>query len=430
MDPPEIAISAIKGETMQDDSSRDALAEIRTGGCLQPFLEGFAADLLARGYAILCVRDYGRAGAHLGRWMDAEGIELDRLTGSVIDRFGEHCCRCSGASRHGQRPSRRYVARVRRFGGHLRSCGMVPSDGEEKPGTVPPSLEGFRVWMRRHRGAAERTIDRYEVLIRRMLPSLGSDPALYDASRVREVLLSEVRQRSSSYAKGVASALRAFLRFLAAQGRCRPHLDRAVPAVREWKLSALPRYLEPEDVERVIASCDLHKPEGVRDRAVLLLLARLGLRAGDVVAMRLDDLDWRRGTLRVRGKGHKEVRLPLPQDAGDALAEYLATARPSTDHERVFLCANAPVRPFSTSSVVSTIVCCALERAGIADPPSRGAHLLRHSAATAMLRAGASLDAVATVLRHQSADMTAYYAKVDLALLQLVVQPWPDAPSC
>jgi site-specific recombinase XerD len=284
--------------------------------------------------------------------------------------------------------------------------------------------------MRRHRGVTERTIDGYEVLIAKMLPSLGSDPALYDATRVREVLLGEVRQRSSSYAKSFVSALRAFLRFLAAEGRCRPHLHRAVPAVREWKLSALPRCLEPEEVERVIASCDLQKPEGVRDRAVLLLLARLGLRAGDIVAMRLGDLDWRSGTLRVRGKGHKEVRLPLPQDAGDALAEYLATARPSTDHERVFLCANAPVRPFAASSVVSTIVRFALERAGITDPPSRGAHLLRHSAATAMLRSGASLDAIATVLRHRSTDMTAHYAKVDLALLQLVAQPWPEAPSC
>jgi len=410
---------------MQKDRFR-----IRTGGCLQPFLEGFAADLSARGYSVLCVRDYVRTAAHLGRWMDSKGIDLAQLTCSVAEDFAEHCCRCPGASRHGRRPSRRYVARVHRFVAHLRSCGMVPSDGEEKPRAVPLALQGFRDWMRRHRGAAKRTIDRYEVLIERMLPSLGNDPALYDAGRVREVLLGEVRQRSSSYAKSFVSALRAFLRFHAAQGRCRPYLDRAVPTVREWKLSALPRYLETEDVERVIASCDLNKPQGIRDRAVLLLLARLGLRAGDIVAMRLDDLDWKRGTLRVRGKGHKEVRLPLPQDAGEALAEYLATARPSTDHERVFLCANAPVRPFATSSAVSSIVRCALDRAGITDPPSRGAHLLRHSAATAMLRSGASLDAVATVLRHESADMTAYYAKVDLALLQLVAQPWPEAPSC
>jgi integrase len=309
---------------------------------------------------------------------------------------------------------------VRRFVDHLRKDEMLPFEDRTKSATVPTALEGFRVWMRRHRGVAARTIDRYEVLIGRVLPSMGGDPALYTAGRVREALLGEIRQRSSSYAKSYVSALRAFLRFHAAHGRCQPYLDRAVPTVREWKLSTLPRYLEPEDVERVIASCDIDKPQGVRDRAALLLLARLGLRAGDIVAMRLDDLDWRNGTLRVRGKGRKEIRLPLPQDAGEALVNYLTNARPSTNHERVFLCTNAPVRPFAASSVVSTIVRCALERAGIADPPSRGAHLLRHSAATAMLRSGASLDAVATVLRHESADMTAYYAKVDLALLQLV----------
>ena len=415
---------------MRNDRSRDFFSNIRAGGCVQPFLGDYAAALSASGYTALSARDHMRAAAHLGRWMDAEEIGLHELTDSVVDRFSEHCCSCPGTSRHDQRPSRRYVARVSRFVAHLRGCEKVAPGDAEEPRPIPPALQGFRDWMRRHRGAAERTIDRYEVLMGRMLPSLGSDPALYDAGRVREALLGEVRQRSSSYAKGYVSALRAFLRFHAAQGRCRPHLDRAVPTVREWKLSALPRYLELDDVERVIACCDFSSPQGVRDRAVVILLARLGLRAGDIVAMRLDDLDWRQGTLRVRGKCHKEVRLPLPQDAGDALAEYLATARPSTNHKRVFLCANAPVRPFATSSVVSAIVRCALERAGIADPPSWGAHLLRHSAATAMLRSGASLEAVATVLRHESADMTAHYAKVDLTLLQLVAQPWPEAPSC
>jgi integrase/recombinase XerD len=306
----------------------------------------------------------------------------------------------------------------------------VSAGTEGRPRAVPAPLVGFRVWMTRHRGATQRTIDRYEDLIGRMLPALGSDPVGYDAGLVRQVLLGEVRQRSHAYAKSFVSALRAFLRFLVAQGRCRPYLDRAVPTIREWKLSALPRYLEANDVDRVIASCDRSKPHGVRDRAVLLLLARLGLRAGDIVAMRPDDLDWEAGTVRVRGKGHKEVRLPLPQDAGEALAEYLVSARPSSHHERVFLCANAPVRPFATSAVVSTIVRFAIERAGLTDPPSKGAHLLRHSAATAMLRSGASLDAIATVLRHESSDMTAYYAKVDLELLQLVAQPWPEGASC
>jgi site-specific recombinase XerD len=284
--------------------------------------------------------------------------------------------------------------------------------------------------MIRHRGVTERTVKRYERLIERMLPGLGSNPAGYDAALVRHVLLDEIRPLSCVYAKMFVTALRAFLRFLAAEGRCRPHLDRALPTVPEWKLSALPRYLEAADVERLIASCDVSTPHGIRDRAILLLLARLGLRAGDIVAMQLADLDWDAATVRVQGKGRKEVRLPLPQDAGEALLEYLVSARPSANTDRVFLCANAPIRPFATSASIADIVRLALQRAGITNPPSKGAHLLRHSAATTMLRSGASLDVIATVLRHASTDTTAYYAKVDIELLRQIAQPWPEGVPC
>ena len=232
------------------------------------------------------------------------------------------------------------------------------------------------------------------------------------------------------YVKTMTTALRGYLRFLAAQGQCRPWLDRAVPTLPQWRLSALPRYLSGADVERLIASCDLSKPHGIRDRAILLLLARLGLRAGDILAMRLDDIAWDEGTLRVRGKGRREVRLPLPQDAGDALLVYLGRVRPRVEEDRIFLRSRAPYRPFAGPCVVSDVVRLALERAGIADAPSRGANLLRHSAATAMLRAGVSLDAIGTLLRHRSVDTTAHYAKVDIAMLRQIAQPWPGEVSC
>jgi site-specific recombinase XerD len=248
--------------------------------------------------------------------------------------------------------------------------------------------------------------------------------------RTLTVLVHKVGQLSRSYAKTYVTALRAFLRFLSTQGRCQPHLDHAVPTVPEWRLSGLPRYLERSDIERVIASCDLSLPLGIRDRAILLLLVRLGLRAGDIWSMRLDDLNWDAGTVKVLGKGRREVCLPLPQDAGEALIEYLVNARLPADTDRVFLCANAPVRPFATSASVSDVVRLALQRAGIVDPPSKGAHLLRHSAATEMLRAGASLDVISTVLRHQSTDTTAYYAKVDIAMLEKIAQPWPEGAPC
>ena len=267
-------------------------------------------------------------------------------------------------------------------------------------------------------------------MVVRLLPGLGDDPGTYDAELVRRVILAEAQRSSRPYIKTMTTALRGYLRFLAAQGVCRPWLDRAVPAIPQWRLSALPRYLPSADVERLIASCDLTKPHGIRDKAILLLLARLGLRAGDILGMRLDDIEWNEGTLRVRGKGRREVRLPLPQDAGDALLDYLERARPRVDDDRMFLRSSAPYRSFAGPCAISDVVRLALKRAGIADPPSRGTNLLRHSAATGMLRAGATLDAIGAVLRHQSTDTTAHYAKVDVAMLQQIAQSWPGDASC
>lgn len=182
-----------------------------------------------------------------------------------------------------------------------------------------------------------------------------------------------------------------YLRFLAGAGLCRPNLDGAIPPVLQWRLSSLPRYLAAADVERVIASCDQLNKGRLRDRAILLLLARLGLRAGDVAGLRLSDIDWTSGMLRLSGKARRQVRLPLPQDVGDALLAYIEQERPRVHQEAVFLMLVAPYRSFAQSSHVSTIVALALKRAGISDPPSTGASLLRHSAATSMLRAGATL---------------------------------------
>lgn len=415
---------------MQSEKLRDVLGVIGPGGCLQPYVESFAAQLISGGYSVLSTQEYARSATHLGRWLDSCAIDRRDLTEKVFERFVTHKCSCPGSGLHGKRRSRRHVVRAERFVEYLRRQEVVPSVAAPETEAAPIPLVGFCTFMMNHRGITKRTTDRYEKLIKKMLPALGDDPGLYDAALVRRVLLTEVGSRSRVYAKTFVTALRAFLRFLAVEGRCVPHLEQAVPTIPEWKLSALPRYLEADDVDRVIASCDGGKPHGVRDRAVLLLLARLGLRAGDIIDMRLDDLDWDAGTVRVRGKGRKEVRLPLPQDAGDALIKYLTQVRPVANTDRVFLCANAPLRPFTTSTNVSDIVRLALKRAGIANPPSKGAHLLRHSAATAMLRSGASLDAIATVLRHQSSDTTAYYAKVDIALLQHVAQPWPEGAPC
>jgi integrase len=263
-----------------------------------------------------------------------------------------------------------------------------------------------------------------------LLAVLGHDPTTYDAGLIRRTILAEAKQCSPGYVKTMTTALRGYLRFLGTAGVCPPGLERAVPLVPQWRLSSLPRYLSAVDVERLVASCDLSTVHGMRDRAILLLFARLGLRAGDVRNMRLDDIDWVAGTLLVRGKGRREVRLPLPQDVGDALLAYIDRSRPMVEERRLFLRSCAPYRAFTNSSTISSVVSLALRRAGIKNPPSRGANLLRHSAATTMLRGGATLQSVGSILRHRSLDTTAHYAKVDLRMLQDIAQCWPGELPC
>jgi integrase len=214
------------------------------------------------------------------------------------------------------------------------------------------------------------------------------------------------------------------LRYLNFRGETKADLALAIPAIAHWRLATLPRCLSATELERLIAACDGSTPARLRDRAIVLLLSRLGLRAGDVARLRLGDIDWRNGILRVTGKGRYEVGLPLPQDVGDALLAYLARRPVGGDSDHVFLRSRAPSTPFADGDGVSSVVKHALQRAGV-KAPFKGAHLLRHTAATQMLRSGVPLDQIGLVLRHRSLDMSAYYAKVDIALLRGVAQPWP-----
>lgn len=402
---------------------------LMNAGPLQPLIDAFVAELRARRHTPLTISGYEDSARHFADWLCRNNIELDRVDEDVVERFARHRCRCPGTRRQ-DHVSAKYVRRVRRFIRFL-------ADRQVLAAATPPILTrgdgritAYQDWLRHHRGISERTVDRHGRMITRLLPALGADPELYDALLIRRVIIDEAKRSSRPYVKTMTTALRGYLRFLAATGLCRSGLDHATPTIPQWRLSALPRYLPGGAVEQVIASCDLTKPHGIRDRAILLLLARLGLRAGDVLMMRLGDIAWNEGTIRVHGKGRREIRLPLPQDAGDALLDYLSQARPPADEDRVFLRSSAPYRPFKGSSVISSIVRLAINRAGIVGAPSRGANLLRHSAATSMLRAGATLDAVGTVLRHRSIDTTAHYAKVDVTMLQLIAQPWPGEAPC
>lgn len=388
-------------------------------GPIGRFLEGFCAELTQLGYAAVVVAFYCAGVVRFDRWAGERRLSLGRVNAKTLRSFYANDTRPSVT-----RPLRRFFAYLRRQG------ERVAVYAPPTPPPQPEILSAFADWMRRHRGLSRRTIESYQYSLREFVERLGDDPRRYDARGLRSYVLEyQKRHGSRSMASQVIAPVRVFLRFLAAEGRCRPGLDAAVPTVTHWRLAALPGALQGEEVERLIGTCDNSTGVGRRDRAVLLLLARLGLRAADVRHLRLGDIDWRGGTLRLHGKGRSEARLPLPQEVGDALLAYLENGRPSVPDDNVFITARAPFRPWNGSTAVCSIVAKRLRLAGIRSS-SRGAHLLRHSAATGMLRQGASLDEIGAVLRHRSRASTALYAKTDVAQLQSIAQPWPEVTPC
>lgn len=300
-----------------------------------------------------------------------------------------------------------------------RSCAVGSS--------LAPILVDFRRWALTHRGLRASTVENHGRVLVALLADLGADPATYTVGALRAYVLRQTAARGRSYAKRVVAAMRLFLRYAAAADLAPPGLWESIPTVAVWRLSEMPRYVGPSEVQRIVDAADCRRPTGTRDRAILLLLSRLGLRAGEVAALRFDDIDWERGTVRVAGKTRREDLLPLPQDVGDAVLAYLKHGRPPEPDEHVFLGIYGwrPLRGIDVAHVVDR----AIRRAGV-EAPTHGAHLLRHSLATQMLRSGNSLQDIARVLRHRSVETTTKYAKVDVAHLRLVAQPWPQVTSC
>lgn len=391
-------------------------------------VEGFAQELFQRGYAEISARRHIRAAEHLMHWAGRRGLSARDLNDGVLQHFGEHLgrCRCPHFAcaqpvdvLTGARLFLRYVQGV-----------TFPSIRVRQPAPEAPALlEAFRVWMRERRGTTELTLYNYSLPIRDLLSHIGNDPTVLDARCLREFVLKQ-SQRGRFMAQRCRTALRMFLRFLIAEGSCQASLLGAIPVVPNWRLTSLPRYLPPEHIERLISSCDPLSSIGKRDRAILLLLARLGLRAGDIAQLQLADIDWKNASLQVSGKSRQQTRLPLTQEVGQAIAEYVRFGRPPTSADAVFLRSRAPFLALNSHCAVSVIVASAIRRSGIKRPGRGAAHLLRHSVASSMLRSGASLQEISALLRHRSIETTQIYAKVDVAGLQQIAQPWPETPSC
>jgi integrase/recombinase XerD len=325
-------------------------------------------------------------------------------------------------------PRRESLSVARLFLQFLGERGLLPQIADaDSLSCCAPLLQEFYSLMLEQRGVTRVTLDVYRRVLEEFIVTVGSDPQAYSPQLLREFVLTRGARHGSSYAKLGATAVRSYLRFLGATGRCKSGLEYALPAYASRKLSSIPKYLASEVVDRVIASCSTERM-GLRDKAIILLLARLGLRSGDVVKLRLTDIDWNNGTIRVCGKGRRHDLLPLPQEVGTAVLQFLQKSRPASRAPEMFVTVLPPFRRLSYQRV-GGIVRNALERAGVSSP-ARGAHVLRHSAATTMLRQGATLASIGSVLRHRSPQTTARYAKVDIGMLSTIAQPWPGVTSC
>ena len=398
-------------------------------GLSGPHIDAFADALERRGYAHATAVRYLRIAAHLGAFLTRKRTTFAHLDAATLTVFQRHLRRCRCPESNGGRTGHHAQFGVRVFHQYLSERGICPSPpvAMDAP-PVPALITDFVAWFRMHRGVTPPTLRMYARGAAAVLDALSADVAAWTPHAVRAFLLDRAGHGGAESTQKLITALRAFLRYLAFRGAARSDLALAVPAIAHWRLASLPRCLSAAELDRLLTACEGDHPARVRDRAMVLLLARLGLRAGDLAQLRLRDIEWTQGTVLVTGKGRYQVRLPLPQDVGEAVLRYLACRPRVRETDRVFLRSIAPWAPFRSGDGVSSVVTRALQRAGI-DVPRPGAHLLRHTAATEMLRQGVPLDQIGLVLRHRSLDMSAYYAKVDVAALRQIAQPWPGRPS-
>lgn len=389
-------------------------------GPLGPFVDGFVAELAAQGYSHGSVNGHVRRIGQMSGWMTAEGVEVAQLTPATVERFLEQRRREGRTvmiSPRGTRPLLSYLA----------GLGVLPPE-DRAPSSAEALLEDFRSYLLSERGFGADTavhyVDAARVFLAERPEPLGDALARLTAAEITAFVLDRSRRGSVATASSMISALRALLTFLHLRGDTPSSLVGAVPSVAK-RARLLPRGLDAAQVALLIESCPLQSAVGRRDRAVLKLLARLGLRAGEVAGLQLDDIAWKAGEIVVAGKGPRLDRLPLPHDVGEAIVDYLRDGRPCVPCRALFLRSTAPIVGLSSAGVTG-IVARAGARGGLAP---LGAHRLRHTAATELLRAGASLPDIGQVLRHRRLRSTAIYARVDRDRLKPLALAWPEVNS-
>ena len=389
-------------------------------GPLAPFAAGFEEALVADGYSEVWAGHVMALAAEVSQWLGERGLGAGDLTGEVIREFFAE----RGLSRSRCRTARS----LRLIMVQLRSLGVAASEPAVALGRTDAEEEllgCYRAWCVGQRGLTSTTADVYVKRVAVFLALWRPDADVVIAELDGRAVLGTVRAAAQAMAspslRCMVTALRSFLRFLHATGRTPTSLVPAVPALKAWPRTALPSVLQARDARQLVAGCDTSTPRGRRDAAILLVLLRLGLRAGEVTGLGLNDIDWRCGEMTIRGKGGRNDQLPLPVEVGEAIAVYLRGGRPPSSSRCVFLTVKAPIRPLSPDGV-GTLVYRACERAGVTRV---GPHTLRRTLATETLRSGAPMSEVAQLLRHVDQATTSIYAAADAQAVAALAQPWP-----
>jgi site-specific recombinase XerD len=400
----------------------DALALSRPPeGPLTRYIIPFADWLVDQGYGLVSLRNQVLMAAGFSTWLRQKGIELSDVSEEYAERY---------LLDRTQRPKRGDGTALRHLLAFLRSQNAIAEEikAESNPSPVEQHVLAYERYLQDARALSRQTIINYRPVARDFLNFRFSDGEV-SLAKLRAVDVTDFVQRkvprlNMRSAKIITTGLRSFLSYVRYRGDITSDLAAAVPIVANWSLSSIPRAMGRDEVTRLLASIDRDTPIGCRDYAMILALARLGLRSSEVVSLELGDIDWATGQIRVRGKNGQRNDLPLPGDVGEAIAEYLRKWRPRNASRRVFLRDKAPICGFKGPSGLGCVVRRSLKRAGI-DAPTMGAHQFRHGLASEMLRGGASLGEVGEVLGHRHLQTAAIYAKVDLNALRRLALPWP-----
>ncbi|MDN5925544.1 MAG: tyrosine-type recombinase/integrase [Hyphomicrobiales bacterium] len=386
------------------------------------FSRVYAARLSEEGFTRQCTWRSLSLFRDLMDWHVGGGHDPKHLDEASIERFLDH------RSQHWQINAGDRAA-LRRLLSALRGNGLIAAAPPVELTEQQQIVEGFSAYIINDRGLSHSASNRHALLARRFLQETYLEGPCEFATLNPELVIGYVERHALDGAadsgKAMCWSLRAFLRYLHLRGHIAVPLADCVPSIRRWRLAGLPTFMPPQKIQQVLDSCDRTTPIGLRDYAILMLLAKLGLRAGEVVALTLDDIDWRAGEILVHGKGRRQAVMPLRRDVGAAVVSYLRQGRPTSTSRHLFLRMLAPHVGFTSGCAITMIARQALGRAGIHGYAHHGAHLFRHSLATDLLRSGASFDEIGQLLRHESTDSTRIYAKLDIEKLRTLSQPWP-----